>query len=192
MDMANSEWVRDERADDASANGAQSAISMLCYSSRPIPGLEQCRLRALVQRARESNAAAGITGCLVFDGRQIVQVLEGEQAAVEALFGRIQRDPRHECVRLLWQGGAHRREFAGQPMACYNLAWRRMCGAREAQEALNGLVAALDVDLTDIVSLARLFEVLRLPSWPGANLLDHSAGVLAPRSDSLPEALPLR
>lgn len=150
------------------SSASTAPISMLCYASRPIPGLEQCRLRALVQRARAANAAAGITGCLVFDGRQIVQILEGDAEAVEALFGRIQRDPRHERVRLLWQGRAHRREFAEQPMACYNLAWRRMRGAREPQEALDGLIAARDVGLTDIVSLARLFEFLRLPGWPEA------------------------
>ncbi|MCC5886587.1 MAG: BLUF domain-containing protein [Gammaproteobacteria bacterium] len=141
---------------------------MLCYTSRPIPGLEHCRLRALVQRAREANAAAGITGCLLFDGQQIVQVLEGDEAAVEALFARIQRDPRHERIRMLWQGTAHRREFTDQPMACYNLAWRRMLGGREPQQALDDLVASRDVGLTDIVSLARLFKFLRLPGWPEA------------------------
>lgn len=155
--------------DDAGSAGnplEASPITIVCYASRPIPGLEQCRLRSLVKRAREANAAAGITGCLVFDRRHIVQVLEGERQAVEALFARIQRDPRHECIRMLWQGMAHRREFADRPMACFNLAWRRMAGACEPQEALDGLLAARQVDLTDIVSLARLFEVLRLPLWP--------------------------
>ncbi|TVS18319.1 MAG: hypothetical protein EA417_03805 [Gammaproteobacteria bacterium] len=40
------------------------------------------------------------------------------------------------------------------PMACYNLAWRRMRGLREPQ--------------ADIVSLAERFRCLRLPGWPEA------------------------
>jgi len=167
MDIRSSSqlWM-DEAVSAGNPTELPSPITMLCYASHPIPGLEQCRLRALVQRAREANAAAGITGCLVFDGRQILQVLEGGQQAVEALFDRIQGDPRHEHIRLLWQGMAHRREFVERPMACYNLAWRHMLGAGEPQQALDGLLVARQVDLTDIVSLARLFEALRLPVWP--------------------------
>lgn len=166
MERASS--VRDctQGGSTASCSEGLAPISMLCYSSRPIPGLEQCRLRSLLQRAREANLAAGITGCLVFDGQQIVQVLEGSEAAVQALFERIRRDPRHERIRLLWQGTAHRREFADQPMACYNLAWRHMRGAQEPRQAVNSLLAAPAVGLTDIVSLARLFQFLRLPVWP--------------------------
>lgn len=167
MDIgSSSELVREDVGVSGNPMEAAASVTMLCYASRPIPGLEQCRLRSLVKRARETNAAAGITGCLVFDGRQILQVLEGEQEAVEALFAGIQRDPRHEHIRLLWQGKAHRREFAGQSMTCYNLAWRRMLGAGEPQQALDDLLASRAVDLTDIVSLARLFEILRVPAWP--------------------------
>lgn len=46
-----------------------------------------------------------------------------------------------------------------------------MLEADEPQQALDGLLAAHEIDLTDIVSLARLFEVLRLPVWPDS----HSA-----------------
>lgn len=167
MDIgSSSELVRDDAVSAGNPFDVASPITMVCYASQPIPGLDQCRLRTLVNRAREANAAAGITGCLVFNGHQIVQVLEGERQAVEALFARIQSDPRHERIRMLWQGRAHRREFADRPMACFNLAWRRMVGAGEPQQAVDGLLAARHVDLTDIVSLARLFEVLRLPLWP--------------------------
>jgi len=79
MEVAYSPLDRDDAASHGHPVDANAAITMLCYASRPIPGLEQCRLRTLVQRARAANAAAGITGCLVFDGHQIVQILEGEQ-----------------------------------------------------------------------------------------------------------------
>lgn len=167
MDIGSSSeasWAGATGVDDSLE--AAPAVTMLCYVSRPIPGLDQCRLRSLVKRAGEANAACGVTACLVFDGRQILQVLEGERLLVEDLFARIQRDPRHEHVRLLWQGRVQRREFAERPMTCYNLAWRCMPGAAESQQAFEGLLAAPVVEGTDIDSLLRHFAFLRLPAWP--------------------------
>ncbi len=148
--------------------GGTPELTMLCYASHSIPGLDQRRLRSLIQRARAANMAAGITGCLVFDGRRFLQVIEGRPEAVTALFERIEADPRHERVSLLWQGAAQRREFPRHPMACYNLAWRRMRGLREPQAALNALLTSNGVRQADIVSLAELFRCLRLPGWPEA------------------------
>lgn len=142
-------------------------VAMLCYTSRPIPGLEPSRLRALLHRSRIRNRAEEITGCLIFDRERIVQILEGEAGAVRDLFARIARDPRHECVRLLFDGQAHRREFPATPMACYNLAWRHVRDAESASRAVSGLLGAGRVDLTDIVAMARLFHFLDLPQWAG-------------------------
>ncbi len=57
-------------------------------------------LRALVERSSERNKAAGITGLLLLSGDQFLQVLEGPSDAVNRLFARIMRDPRHHDVRL--------------------------------------------------------------------------------------------
>ena len=55
----------------------------------------------LFTNARRNNKAAGITGALLLTGDWFVQVLEGEEAAVRDLYGRIERDPRHDQVALL-------------------------------------------------------------------------------------------
>lgn len=141
-------------------------LTMICYASKAIPGFDQGRLRVLLQRSRDFNMAADITGCLVFDARHIVvQVLEGRPGPVQALFERIEADPRHEEVTMLWTGSTHRREFPRHPMACYNLAWRRMHGLREPQAAVDELLAAPSVKRGDIVALAEQFRLLRLPRW---------------------------
>lgn len=57
------------------------------------------------------NPALGITGALYFDGVQFYQVIEGSPDAVEDLFDRILRDPRHCAVQSLWDGPIARRRF---------------------------------------------------------------------------------
>jgi hypothetical protein len=44
---------------------------------------------------------AGMTGLLVFSDDRVVQTLEGERGAVQAMFQRIQLDKRHTHVQLL-------------------------------------------------------------------------------------------
>ena len=70
-------------------------------ASKPIPPHE---LEILVDDAQDFNRKNGITGVLVFNGTQFVQVLEGDRGDINALFcNKICRDLRHEGVCLgLW------------------------------------------------------------------------------------------
>lgn len=58
-------------------------------------------LRDIESKARENNAAKGITGLLVHTGRTFLQVLEGAPADVTELFGRIWSDSRHGQLELI-------------------------------------------------------------------------------------------
>lgn len=82
-----------------------SALYRLVYRSVvSIPGEEAEAARALaaiLETSRRNNAAAGLTGALLHSGAQLVQVLEGPLAAVEAVFDRIATDLRHTSVELL-------------------------------------------------------------------------------------------
>ncbi|HIC80635.1 MAG TPA: BLUF domain-containing protein [Kiloniellaceae bacterium] len=49
-------------------------------------------LEAILTAARQSNAAAGITGILLYGDRHFLQCLEGEQQQIEALYDRIAVD----------------------------------------------------------------------------------------------------
>jgi hypothetical protein len=51
--------------------------------------------------ARDRNAAAGVTGALLFNGGRFAQVLEGPMSSVERIFERIQVDLRHSAVNVL-------------------------------------------------------------------------------------------
>lgn len=54
--------------------------------------------------ARVKNIQRGVTGYLIFDGFQFCQQIEGEQAAVQALFDLITSDPRHAQLKVLHAG----------------------------------------------------------------------------------------
>jgi hypothetical protein len=68
-----------------------------------------------ISRAR--NAAAGITGVLISNEDRFVQILEGEQSAVEDTFNRIRSDGRHTAVTIFQTGTAPQRQFENWSMA---------------------------------------------------------------------------
>ncbi|MCS6997120.1 MAG: BLUF domain-containing protein [Casimicrobiaceae bacterium] len=66
--------------------------------------------------SRRKNAQTGITGVLCTNGHVFLQLLEGSRAAVNQLYGRILRDPRHRDVQLLHFEEIHERKFASWSM----------------------------------------------------------------------------
>jgi hypothetical protein len=74
-------------------------------------------LGKLFTAARSSNKNAGITGALLVSGPWFVQVLEGDEESVRALFARIESDPRHDQVSLLETGTVEGRAFPRWSMA---------------------------------------------------------------------------
>lgn len=64
----------------------------------PTRNLPREEFVALVRHARQRNEADGITGVLIFDNENLMQILEGEDDKVDACFDRIKRDTRHTDV----------------------------------------------------------------------------------------------
>jgi hypothetical protein len=80
-------------------------LHRLVYYSRTRIGGDTEVLRAAVGNilaaSRHNNAKASITGALMFNGGCFGQVLEGDRAALETTFERIQQDERHGDVSVL-------------------------------------------------------------------------------------------
>ncbi len=95
------------------------SIYQLVYASRPRTLFDGLRLAALMYRAREHNAHAGISGVLLYSGEVFVQCLEGDRETVEALMRRIEVDPRHgDIVRLYACEVDCERHFRNWSMGC--------------------------------------------------------------------------
>lgn len=90
-------------------------LSRLVYYSRnrisKDPEVLAAEIRRILEASRANNARVGVTGALMFNAGCFGQVLEGPQAAVEAVFERIQQDDRHGDVSLLDVSGAQSRAF---------------------------------------------------------------------------------
>lgn len=94
------------------------ALHRLVYVSRNrIAGGIEAEIEAILAASRRNNAAAGVTGALIFNSGVFAQVLEGPRRAVEATFERIQRDDRHGAVQVLAFEPVDQRRFAGWSMA---------------------------------------------------------------------------
>lgn len=83
----------------------------LTYASRTSESLHEAALTALLRKSRAYNQQTRISGLLLYAHGRFLQVLEGDEAEVRALYARIQTDPRHHEVRLLASGPTKVRSF---------------------------------------------------------------------------------
>jgi len=76
-------------------------------------GMSPEALASLLHQARAYNHAHRLTGLLLYaaDTQEFVQVLEGAQAEVQALYAHIARDPRHKHAFVLHEGQETARMF---------------------------------------------------------------------------------
>lgn len=101
------------------AEGA--GLTRLVYASAATTPFTPQQLQDLLALARRRNAAAGITGMLLYLNGSFFQVLEGPSDVVDGLFATISSDPRHDRVRVLLQEPAPYREFGDWSMGLARL-----------------------------------------------------------------------
>lgn len=75
-------------------------VTQLIYMSEPF-GYDIGILSAILATARRNNARDGITGALICRHDIYLQLLEGDAAAIDALFVRIEKDDRHLAITPL-------------------------------------------------------------------------------------------
>ena len=74
-------------------------------------------IEQLLQRARERNVRAGVTGLLLNDGGRFMQYIEGPPEALLPIYKIILADPLHHRIRELMSESIGEREFDGWAMA---------------------------------------------------------------------------
>jgi hypothetical protein len=93
----------------------------LVYVSSAVLPFSPGELRMLLDQCRVANAQRGVTGMLLYQDGNIMQVLEGEQQSVLGLYAKIQRDPRHSGAMILLKSYIDERAFAEWSMAFRDL-----------------------------------------------------------------------
>lgn len=76
-------------------------LIQLVYVSSATHLMSEDDILQILRASRRNNASAGITGLLLYKDGNFLQVLEGEEDKVVALYEKISRDPRHKDVQVI-------------------------------------------------------------------------------------------
>ena len=112
-------------------------ISQYLYISTA-PSLSREEVDAILATSQRNNPARDVTGLLLYNGRNFLQLLEGEESELVSLMVRISHDPRHTGISMIDRKTVEQR-------ACPDWAMRRVMIA-ESIEKRRELISA---DLPD-------------------------------------------
>jgi hypothetical protein len=92
------------------------ALNQLIYVSSATRKLDEDDIRKILESAVRHNAANDVTGMLLYASGNFLQVLEGEEAAVDEAFSRISEDNRHQDIIEISREAVLSRDFAAWAM----------------------------------------------------------------------------
>lgn len=130
------------------------ALLSVIYVSVADPLLDDRAIAALVDQAQRNNARDDLTGALIYNGNNFMQLLEGPVAKVEACLGLIRADSRHSGMIEV-----RRRPIATREFADWSMLFSHLPGAFEQELcrlAANGSLDPQDERLmTNFMALGR-------------------------------------
>ncbi|MDA0825252.1 MAG: BLUF domain-containing protein [Proteobacteria bacterium] len=86
------------------------------YLSKAVDVFSDHDLDQLLTNCRRNNAAASVTGALLYHNGYFMQLIEGQLDAINAIYDRIQADPRHEVLSVLFEDEISARFFPNWTM----------------------------------------------------------------------------
>ncbi|QDU97395.1 Blue light- and temperature-regulated antirepressor YcgF [Lignipirellula cremea] len=136
----------------------------LSLASHDFPASE---LKDLLAIARKNNVDLGITGMLIYRDRVFMQVLEGDELAVEKLYQKIKADPRHENCKVLLATRVPQRSFDLWSMGFYHAGENRLT---ELPGFIDFFGEHFPTDLSQVSGdlARRLLLAFRRERWKGA------------------------
>lgn len=96
-------------------------MKCIIYKSTPAKELRKNSLDKMLFSSRSANEKNNITGCIFIDYKKIVQLIEGEEKALDNLYNRISKDKRHQGVETLLTKKLNKRIMEDWPMAVFNV-----------------------------------------------------------------------
>ncbi|WP_223654450.1 BLUF domain-containing protein [Hymenobacter psoromatis] len=128
---------RDASGPDDGEPVRPGGLHYLVYQSHATMPFGDVQLAKLLAQSRAFNASHGLTGVLLYSHGNIVQLLEGSEANVRAVFARIAQDPRHTNIIKLADGLATHRLFAQWSMGFHTsnpVDFRQLTGYRNPDD----------------------------------------------------------
>ena len=118
-------------------------LSQYVYISTA-PRLSRDVVESIIETSARNNPEKGITGLLLYNGRNFLQLIEGERAELEALMLKITADQRHSGVSIV-----HRGEISER--SCPEWAMKRVIIADSVADRREGLDKELPSNLDETV-----------------------------------------
>ena len=94
----------------------------ILYKSIGNPDFDSARIFKMLLKAKKYNREKKISGCIIFFNGTFLQLLEGDEEEVKALFDRIKSDERHHDVEIIIQKTGIGRLWEDWSMAFYDLS----------------------------------------------------------------------
>jgi hypothetical protein len=123
-----------------------SELIQCAYASAATRDFEPATLAELLQAARENNAKLGLTGMLLYAEGSFFQVLEGQADVVDALYAKIEHDPRHDRVTLIIREPLSKRYFDTWTMGFYKVSREELAGMSGVTDFFGKDRSVVDVD----------------------------------------------
>ncbi|MEO8563894.1 MAG: BLUF domain-containing protein [bacterium] len=129
-------------------------IFLAAYTSDALEQFSRRDLLELLERARTNNARRGLSGLLLHAGGNFLQALEGPENVVREILARIERDPRHRNMQVLFFDHVPERLFAD-----WSMGFEEARGLNEADHP--GLSAFMQRDTRSPATDHGVMELLR-------------------------------
>ena len=96
-------------------------MHVMSYCSKSLIAQDQAlqQVKGIVEESQRNNQLCGITGVLIYEGSNFVQVIEGERSDLEALIEKVKRDHRHTDFTLLADEPVSERQYSDWSMETF-------------------------------------------------------------------------
>lgn len=98
----------------------------IVYFSSWVEPFREEDLSTVLAQSRRNNNETGVTGVMLYVRGNVIQVLEGEKEALDTLYQRIERDPRHTNVSPVLNRPIPKRLFAAWSMGYETISARQL------------------------------------------------------------------
>ena len=121
-------------------------MKAIMYKSAPSDGIGKSEFQRLLQKSQERNQLHDITGYIFLSKTKIVQLIEGNDDAVDRLYNRITTDNRHANVMTILDKKIEKRTMMGWDMAIIDF-WNDKKGKFDEFSLLDKLYSSTDIEL---------------------------------------------
>ncbi len=121
-------------------------MKAIMYKSIPDKGIKKSEFQELLQNSQERNQMHHITGYIFLSKTKIVQLIEGDDEVIDALYNRIKNDTRHTDVSMILDKEIEKRTMMNWNMAILDF-WNDEKATFDEFSLLDKLYSSTDIEL---------------------------------------------